>query len=190
MHGVHRYRTSPLLLLDRGLLQTQGLRHSGCKQRAPVPHSIPNGIHGAAWPHLHWEKQNAMGWLSSAAREKIRDGSMGRAKPEWADRAGTGCGSGMKWGASFWGCFWAVWGFLCVSPLVLPFSAPTESSIEEIFESLNSRIPGAIAVCKASVVSLMVSLFSGQFSSRWSRLSLSLPMIKSLSFSSRANSHA
>lgn len=50
-------------------------------------------------------------------------------------------------GCIFLGC---VWDFLCVSPLVLPFSAPTESSIEEIFESQNSRIPGAIAVCKTS----------------------------------------
>lgn len=53
-------------------------------------------------------------------------------------------------GVIFWGMFL---GSLCVSPLVFPFSAPTESSIEEIFESQNSRIPGAIAVCKASVLS-------------------------------------
>lgn len=94
--------------------------------------------------------------LRSPARDVLHNGSVGRAKLERADADGTGSGSGMKWdssqGLSFWGCFWAVWGFLCVSPLVLPFSAPTESSIEEIFESQNSRIPGAIAVCKASVL--------------------------------------
>lgn len=97
-----------------------------------------------------------VGCLSSPARDMMRDGSMGRAKLERAVTDGMGSGSGMKWdssqGVSFLGCFWAVWDFRCVSPLVLPFSAPTESSIEEIFESQNSRIPGAIAVCKASVL--------------------------------------
>jgi len=90
-------------------------------------------------------------------------------------------------GLSFWGYFWDF--SVCFTSRFTFFSS--ESSIQEIFESQNSRIPGAIAVCQASVL-LSHSWFHcfQQFSSRWRQLSLSLPMIKSLSFSSRANFHA
>lgn len=123
----------------------------------PPPPTCPKGGVGQHGCLIYTGRSKTpVGCLRSPARDVLHNGSVGRAELERADADGTGGGSGMKWdssqGLSFWGCFWAVWGFLCVSPLVLPFSAPTESSIEEIFESQNSRIPGAIAVCKASVL--------------------------------------
>lgn len=88
-------------------------------------------------PHLHWERQNAREMSEPSCKEQIQVGVAVEA----------GLNGILLRGYVFLGC---VWDFLCVSPLVLPFSAPAESSIEEIFESQNSRIPGAIAVCKAS----------------------------------------
>jgi len=136
------------------------------------------------------------GCLSSAARASSRDGSVGRAQ-----LAG-GCRRDWQWkwdetgffsGGIFFGDVSGQSGVFCVFHLSfyllqLQLSLPLR-------RSLNHRIQGfpeplLCAKHQFSSLSFMVSLFSGQFSSCWSRLSLTLPMIKSFSFSSRANSHA